>query len=592
MADPVTAENFDAAAYLAANKDVADYIAEKNLDPTATALHHYKMIGATEGRAAPLKNATRVVRPVTQAEINASNANSGIAQGTSVAAPTSQTGIAQSIGAVQQSAAPAVISTSEEQRAQTLRNLTPANFDALAYLQRYPEVAKYIQANLKDFGGDPFRGAAEHYAKFGIAEGRSATAPKAGASGFDFDAAAYLKANPDVAKGVQDNLDQFGGDANAGALAHFLKFGAAEGRQAPTRTTGGTGTTYGDSGGLATGVTEKTPGSIVGPTFSAVQNKLLDILETPYAPYSGQRTAGPSALQTQAFQGLSGLSMPSEIMEAATRSLADTTAAYGRNPYTYEAREITTGLGPVGTLQDYMNPYTQQVVDVQTREAQRQADIQRQNILAQYGGAGGRASAFGGSRQVIAESEAAAALARLQNEITAKGYSTAYDKAQAQRLAEAAKFQEAQTASEAGRRTVAADTARFGLEALSGRGQSALNEITAQGRVQDQELNRLRALSEAGATQRGITQAGLTADYEDFLRQQGYPAQQLKDVMPAANALLGSSSVTNQYGTPSSSLAQILGGITTGIGFGQNLGKQPAATTPPATNTQTSTTRP
>jgi len=189
MAEPVTAENFDAAAYLAANKDVADYIQTNNadpkkqyLDPTAIAFQHYTQHGAREGRAAPLKNTTRVVRPVTEAEINASNANSGIAQNTSVAAPTSQTGIAQSIGAVQQTAAPAVISTSEEQRAQILRNLTPANFDALAYLQRYPEVAKYIQANLKDFGGDPFRGAAEHYAKFGMAEGRSATAPRAGAN--------------------------------------------------------------------------------------------------------------------------------------------------------------------------------------------------------------------------------------------------------------------------------------------------------------------------------------------------------------------------------------------------------------------------
>ena len=67
-----------------------------------------------------------------------------------------------------------------------------------------------------------------HFMQYGLDEGRTPNAALA-----TFDGTAYLAANPDVAAYVNANLAQFGGSATNGALAHYVKFGAAEGRTAP-----------------------------------------------------------------------------------------------------------------------------------------------------------------------------------------------------------------------------------------------------------------------------------------------------------------------------------------------------------------------
>ena len=76
-------------------------------------------------------------------------------------------------------------------------------------------------------------------------------------------------------------------------------------------------------------------------------------------------------------------------------------------------------------ISQYMSPYTQNVVDVQNREAQRQADIATQGRKA----AAARAGAFGGSRQAIENAEAQRNLATLQNQNQAMGQQQAYQQA-------------------------------------------------------------------------------------------------------------------------------------------------------------------
>ena len=74
----------------------------------------------------------------------------------------------------------------------------------------------------------------------------------------------------------------------------------------------------------------------------------------------------------------------------------------------------------------YMNPYTQNVVDVQQREAQRAADVAKTGRNAQAVSAG----AFGGSRQAIMDAEAARNLATQKGDIQASGLNAAYGQAQ------------------------------------------------------------------------------------------------------------------------------------------------------------------
>ena len=80
----------------------------------------------------------------------------------------------------------------------------------------------------------------------------------------------------------------------------------------------------------------------------------------------------------------------------------------------------------------YMSPYMQSVVDIQTREAQRQADIAK----TQRGAQAAISGAFGGSRQAIMEAEAARNLAQQKGDITAKGQQDAYQQAMQQFNAE------------------------------------------------------------------------------------------------------------------------------------------------------------
>jgi hypothetical protein len=81
-----------------------------------------------------------------------------------------------------------------------------------------------------------------------------------------------------------------------------------------------------------------------------------------------------------------------------------------------------------GTADQYMSPYMQQVVENQQREAQRQADIAS---TSRHAGAT-QAGAFGGSRQAIMDAEAARNLATQKGDIQATGLQNAYSQAQQQ----------------------------------------------------------------------------------------------------------------------------------------------------------------
>jgi len=78
--------------------------------------------------------------------------------------------------------------------------------------------------------------------------------------------------------------------------------------------------------------------------------------------------------------------------------------------------------------QALMNPYTQNVLDVQNRELDRQANI----AGAQRGAQAARAGAFGGSRQAIENAEANRNLAGMKTANTAQALNQAYQQAQAQ----------------------------------------------------------------------------------------------------------------------------------------------------------------
>jgi hypothetical protein len=76
--------------------------------------------------------------------------------------------------------------------------------------------------------------------------------------------------------------------------------------------------------------------------------------------------------------------------------------------------------------QQYMNPYIQNVTDIQIEGLQRQADIAR----TQRGAQAARAGAYGGSRQAIENAEANRALQSQMDNVRAQGLQQAYQDAQ------------------------------------------------------------------------------------------------------------------------------------------------------------------
>jgi hypothetical protein len=63
--------------------------------------------------------------------------------------------------------------------------------------------------------------------------------------------------------------------------------------------------------------------------------------------------------------------------QAGTAAQTGLTGAMGYTPGTITPQSVSTGTFDTAAAQQYMSPYTQAVTDVQKREAQRQADIQK-----------------------------------------------------------------------------------------------------------------------------------------------------------------------------------------------------------------------
>ena len=237
---------------------------------------------------------------------------------------------------------------------------------------------------------------------------------------------------------------------------------------------------------------------------------LTDTTQNPYQTYDGSRQAEFDPLQTQAFtdaenMGASSAMVPAALM-AGEAGLGALSAGANFNPY-------QTGQFTGDTAQNYMNPYMQNVVDIQKREAQRTADIAGTGRNAQAVKSG----AFGGSRQAIMDAEANRNLATQMGDIQAKGSNAAFQQAMQQ-------FNTEQALGEQSKQYGAGLGMQGYQTALTGAGQLA--NIGQQTFGQEMDVNKLQ--QQYGAQQRAYDQQGLDTQYQDFLNQQRYPYQQLE----------------------------------------------------------------
>lgn len=240
-----------------------------------------------------------------------------------------------------------------------------------------------------------------------------------------------------------------------------------------------------------------------------------------YRPYEGQQLAGFTPEQEQAFGGIAGLvGTGQQYFDPAAKLTASSA--------------MTTTPDMVGT---YMNPYMQNVVDIQQREAQRVGDVAKQGIEAQAVGAG----SFGGSRQAILEAEHGRNLQTQLGDIQSRGLAAAYEDAQ-QRIAQ-------QRARELGA------GAQFGQ----------LGQMAPQ-----VGLAELGALQQVGGLKQAQGQAGLDIQRGQFEQEKAFPENTLQQYSSIVRGygLPANTATTQQSITPAPSYLQQLAGLgTTGVGL-------------------------
>jgi len=227
---------------------------------------------------------------------------------------------------------------------------------------------------------------------------------------------------------------------------------------------------------------ESSLSSWAGPYVTEMLGRGQALAGLPYQAYMGPLTPGQSTLQDTAFQGLGALQTPNAQQT------------------TYDPMSFTAA----GMQEQYMSPFLQGALDPQYAAAQRQADISAQNLQSQFGKAG----AYGGSRQGVAEAELQRGLLDRMAGITGTGYQQAFE--QAQRQFNAEQDRQMQAANQA---------QRYGLDVLG-------------------------AQRTGGAEQRAITGQGMAADISQFEQERDYP---FKNVQFMQSLLQGLPLETQSY---------------------------------------------
>ncbi len=199
----------------------------------------------------------------------------------------------------------------------------------------------------------------------------------------------------------------------------------------------------------------------------------------PYQPYGQARLVGYSPAEQFAQQGIANIARvgdPRQVRQG-VRMMESLPAAMNNT-----------------ISRTYMSPYFAQALDPAKREIRRESAMMGRDIRDEAARTGG----LGGYREAIMQTERMRNRNRQLEDLEYRGRQDAFMDA----------------------------SNRFNQDRLSRMEQAKyLNEM-GQAR-QAAAMERLRALQEVGAGQRGMQQASLDIGYEDFLRQQGYPQQQL-----------------------------------------------------------------
>jgi hypothetical protein len=288
--------------------------------------------------------------------------------------------------------------------------------------------------------------------------------------------------------------------------------------------------------------------------------------------------AAPGQLQNTAYNAALGMQTPgqfgtaTDIGQTAGLGLLNTAGqAQGLQNLGMQAvqqgRQYAADITDPFRTSQFMSPYMQNVVDVQQRQAKRQADIAAQTQQAQAA----RSGAFGGGRDAIMRAQAAGDLQRNLQNIQAQGLQNAFQNAQAQ---QAAAQQQAMTGLQTGIQGYGA-----GITGQTGAYGQAAQTAAGLGTLGGQQLGAQQSIANLqntlGQQEQANRQAVINQAMQNFQLQKMYPQQQLQYLSGMLSGLpVSSSGSVSQI--PGPNLLSQLGGLgIAGVGaygLGSKLG--------------------
>jgi len=281
----------------------------------------------------------------------------------------------------------------------------------------------------------------------------------------------------------------------------------------------------------------------------------------PYQPYStnGADYVAPlSGLQNQAINSAGALQVPGQFQQG-----MDMVGGAGAQGMGAGAGAMGLGMQSAGagaqynqmatdpnSIQGYMSPYMQNVVDYQTQQANRQYDItgQQQQMDAT------RSGAFGGSREAIMGAENERNRNQAITGIQATGAQNAFQNAQqAQQFGAGLNLQGLNQGIQGMQTGIAG--AQQGINAGLGLGTLGAGQLGAQRDI-------IGTQAQQGALQQGQQQQAIDAAVQNQQQAQAYPMQQIDFLsnLMRGNPTNNNSMVTNSTVQPSMA-SQMFGGI-------------------------------
>lgn len=271
----------------------------------------------------------------------------------------------------------------------------------------------------------------------------------------------------------------------------------------------------------------------------------------PYVPYSTDPTqyiAGFSPLQQQAQSGAANLNLPANYGLATGQTLGTGIQLGALAPQMGGAglNYALQATSPLAT-RAYMNPYLSASLAPQLAEARRQYDITGQ----QQQSAAARAGAFGGSREALMAAENRRNMAQQMNQMIGQGYNQAFNQAQ-----QAQQF--------------GANLGLQGQQAQAGalaQQLAAANQLAGLGGQQLQAQQGIYNLqNQLGQQQQAQQQNIINQAVQNYATAQQYPFMQLGVLNSMLRGLPMQQSSTQMYQAPPSTISQLAGLGTAGLG--------------------------